>query len=908
MSCPTDIVTTAQLNQSIGAVMDKISKLENRLENKADQSQLSAIRSELSKFVTESGVEGIVALMLGSYATKDALSALKSSLNNSINTVRETVTNQVYRVQSQIQTVASRLSPIERQALQALSLSESANAQAINALADTNKAIADALDAQNKAQSAANKAIEANSKAIQGLNKAGAALSVATMAISLINTWVLAFATKAEISRLWTAHDAQTQDINQSFNTAINTIQRTKADLENQIDNTENRLGRNIESTQRQLRNEINSTENSLSNRINTVNQNQTSANRSLENRLSNDIESSRNAVLNRVSIVETTVNNKIEDTENTLTNQIQKTRSDLNNEIKQTKNQIKETEQRLDNKIQQAKNEIQETKKQINKDILAVKLDLYQQGINPLRNLVDESKKRLQNEINTITNWRNSTTNQVNQQQQQITQQQTDINKNRKTFEEAKAESDKYWEDLRNGIRQNVKTLEQQKAESDAWWKSLRETKLGQDVTNRYVREVDQKVTNTSNKIPELVQQEVSRQTPKVVQQQLQQQGGSDVDLSPINNKLDTINNKIDNQSRDIDKVENDLARNLAITAGITTALTALPFIIDKLNNLPKPNISPCRFTPDPVSPLIKKDTDIIKAQNVATQAQVGVNIGISNTINTTTNAINTTTNTMSQRLFDFLDNTWTKFRTGFDRLYTNLGVDRALNVMNNILLLHNAAMLSNALFQTLGDTVDITLQAIGFNWTDQETGEKIEFSQFIGKSVKQFFQDILGTENYNTIVKTWASFSRIYQAGANMLYGIRSLINEAADLAETTYETLAKWMNVARNDGLVQENSYRDYPEDITPQSRYRNAIQKYTDNADQAETALDSIAMISSNVVSLKDELKENKENLDNWNKTIKEEGDKLDDLWGEDKEASDIKPSDTPTRDDFKSSLQ
>ena len=282
------------------------------------------------------------------------------------------------------------------------------------------------------------------------------------------------------------------------------------------------------------------------------------------------------------------------------------------------------------------------------------------------------------------------------------------------------------------------------------------------------------------------------------------------------------------------------------------------------------------------------------------------GVNGGSNISVNEKLDLINaglTTTSgvTLSQQIKTFTDK-WDLFKGKFDQLYTNLGIDRALKIMDTALLIHNAAMLSNNLLNTLGDTVDVTLQAIGFEWKD-ENNNPIQFTEFINSGIKDFIIGIVGANNYTNAVKRWNSYNRIYQQGANLLIQTRSLFSEAGDYTELILEKLGKWMNVARKDGLVKENSYPKQNEQVPPISKTRKAIEKFTNGVEEIEESLDSIAIISSSGLGLVQEFNDLKSSKEEFETLIKDEINVASEEEIQDKQESQINPINPPTKTDF-----
>lgn len=385
--------------------------------------------------------------------------------------------------------------------------------------------------------------------------------------------------------------------------------------------------------------------------------------------------------------------------------------------------------------------------------------------------------------------------------------------------------------------------------------------------------------------------------------------------ELGLINEKFNDFNNSVSeklDQTFNLTKIENDI-RNLRednkqkfIDLGLELGLiaSATPQLLqntsfDNLFNASKNATcnalnGGCSINPDSGS--------INNSLNNLDNKLDLINAGLNTTdLASTTAKLNKLQEGMN-KLIDFTDNVWKKYEQTFNRLYNNLGIEKALNFVNTTLLLHNAMMLSQNVFYTLSDAVDVTLSAIGFKWEDQE-GNQLEFSQVVGTNVKQFIVNLISESVYNDLITKWNSFNRIYQASANLLFSVRSLFDEVSDYSESILEGLNTWLNRAKKDGLVSENSYPDKPENVPPKSRYRNTVEKFIETGEEAEEGFDKIATISGNVVSFTSELNELKENKQEFDRVISEETQLMIEQNLQEKTASQINIE--INRDDFES---
>lgn len=195
---------------------------------------------------------------------------------------------------------------------------------------------------------------------------------------------------------------------------------------------------------------------------------------------------------------------------------------------------------------------------------------------------------------------------------------------------------------------------------------------------------------------------------------------------------------------------------------------------------------------------------------------------------------------------------------------LWNNGMVQKAMNYITMITVIHNAFMLSNSIVETLGSAIDQGLQAIGLQIKDKD-GNAQGVTQIIGKSVQDLIKSVIGTANYTALTETWAKANRIYQAGVNLLSNVQSIIDSSTAIAELSSNRLATLMNSLRDAGMVREDAYRGQS---LPTTRFNAFLNKL----EALEQGTSNLAAITSNIVSVQESVKELKDNRTELEKAI------------------------------------
>lgn len=191
-------------------------------------------------------------------------------------------------------------------------------------------------------------------------------------------------------------------------------------------------------------------------------------------------------------------------------------------------------------------------------------------------------------------------------------------------------------------------------------------------------------------------------------------------------------------------------------------------------------------------------------------------------------------------------------------------LHFDRITNVMTLAVTVHNAAMLSNQLEQTLMSAISNGLAAIGIK--DSENNP-LDINKIVGQSVENMVKGAIGAENYAALTINWKKANRIYQASANLLNNLQSLRYSITGALETIGGMNAKVGNALKKYGVLGDNAYPWF----NPSPDYDN---KFMRGLEVAETTVSTIDSVASEILSAQDSVKQIGEQKTELEKAVKE----------------------------------
>jgi len=200
--------------------------------------------------------------------------------------------------------------------------------------------------------------------------------------------------------------------------------------------------------------------------------------------------------------------------------------------------------------------------------------------------------------------------------------------------------------------------------------------------------------------------------------------------------------------------------------------------------------------------------------------------------------------------------------------RLFDNSLIDKAMQYITMITVIHNAAMLSRGIAETLGSALDQGLQVFGLQAKmEDKDGAITGVNAVLGKSFENLIKGIIGADNYTALNNTWIQANRIYQAGINLISNVQSILDSTTAVAELTSNRLGTWMNAARSAGLVRENAYGAQSENVTKFNAFMNKLENL-------EQGVSNVSSITGNILSVQQTVTEIKTNRQEFENALKD----------------------------------
>lgn len=195
-----------------------------------------------------------------------------------------------------------------------------------------------------------------------------------------------------------------------------------------------------------------------------------------------------------------------------------------------------------------------------------------------------------------------------------------------------------------------------------------------------------------------------------------------------------------------------------------------------------------------------------------------------------------------------------------------------QAFSMLNMVVLLHNAAMLSRNLIESVGDMLSMSIQAIKKVATGGTTeDEPIDVNELVGQGFQGLMTDIFGKAAWTEIQAKWININRILTSAANVAYTIQGIFDGARNIVEITSTNVARIGNALKNSRIVNQGAFPWMNPNINSATGRFEKLRQMLDNS--AEVA-DLGTSIAGEVVNISDESKELADNTTRFNEAVTE----------------------------------
>lgn len=210
----------------------------------------------------------------------------------------------------------------------------------------------------------------------------------------------------------------------------------------------------------------------------------------------------------------------------------------------------------------------------------------------------------------------------------------------------------------------------------------------------------------------------------------------------------------------------------------------------------------------------------------------------------------LNGTIITRLETLSNFLRKAWETTR-----------IQKVLNVMMFVGVMHNVLMLSRDVGETFGYLIGNMLNVFGI---EDEEGNSIDVVSWFGSTVEGTLRSLMGDDLYEGTREAWNKASSVLRAASMVIWTVRSIMDSTLDLMEWVGENTGKIGNALKRYGVVGERSYKWLAERAEVRNRFRKRFNRVTDTLETTEDIASSFSTATGNVLEIQQETGELVEN--------------------------------------------
>ena len=182
---------------------------------------------------------------------------------------------------------------------------------------------------------------------------------------------------------------------------------------------------------------------------------------------------------------------------------------------------------------------------------------------------------------------------------------------------------------------------------------------------------------------------------------------------------------------------------------------------------------------------------------------------------------------------------------------------ITNIMQAVNFITTLHNAAMLSQNVLQTIEATTDIGVTVLGRVLGIVDKNQTFNVEEILGEKFNELMNDVLGQEKWKETKELWQKTNRIINSAANIVWSMRSMMDSAQQISQWTAENTGRIGNALKRWGVVGEHAYPWMAEKVTSQTVWQKKFSDFQAGIQGLEDAASSLAAVTGSALNIQNE---------------------------------------------------
>jgi hypothetical protein len=194
---------------------------------------------------------------------------------------------------------------------------------------------------------------------------------------------------------------------------------------------------------------------------------------------------------------------------------------------------------------------------------------------------------------------------------------------------------------------------------------------------------------------------------------------------------------------------------------------------------------------------------------------------------------------------------------------------IQKALDVLTWIAVMHNAAMLSRGVGETFLEIVGQGAQAVGIR---DEEDNVIDVPSMVYNGIENGLRALLSDAVYEGTAEWWNKANRIITTASAVIWSVRSIGDASLDLLEWVGEHTGRIGNALKRWGVVGENAYPWMSERPRAVPRSRQWLNRVSGALETVEDRISVYGQATSTIIDVQQEGQETIENIGRFTDSI------------------------------------
>lgn len=342
-------------------------------------------------------------------------------------------------------------------------------------------------------------------------------------------------------------------------------------------------------------------------------------------------------------------------------------------------------------------------------------------------------------------------------------------------------------------------------------------------------------------------------------------------------NNVKQIANNLIDTALNPIETITNDLQKQINQEKIVNQqALAGIAGLGVLIGNLPLTLTNNKKFTDTLTSAAAAANCNTAKPggcvgnrfKGLEDKIGQGINQGVQAGQGALLVAINNTVNLLNTKVGALIPNGGIAGQ--LLRNVTFAGVDRIMQLVTVVGVLHNCMMLSTSISSSFFSMLD-NLFAIP-TLIQNPNAETVDTKQAFTKYIDDLFADTFGATEWASVKAQWKAYSTIYSTASQVWGNVRDIFDETQSIQYTTNNWLAQLGNGLQDEGILGEENWNYKNDNQRPKGKYFARLERIREGLEAVQNVAEDLEQVTGSVKNIVTTANEIKENADTIKKAI------------------------------------